>query len=112
MILKPPPRRPPNKPMPNTCVFCYFHQFSGHNTKFCVALHNIIEGLIREGKLDKYVYNLPPSPNQINMIFTISSGPTLVGTSNISIKHYIRSSYAHQVFSTEHRRLPMTQKSS
>ncbi|CAL9020581.1 unnamed protein product [Prunus brigantina] len=43
-------------------------------------------GLIREGKLDKYVHN---------MISTISGGPTLAGTSNNSIKHYVRSTYAH-----------------
>ncbi|CAL9011062.1 unnamed protein product [Prunus brigantina] len=101
IIPKPPPRRPGSKPMPNTGVFCRFHQFGGHNTESCVALRNIIEGLIREGKLDKYVHNLPPPPNphqwQINMISTISGGPTLAGTSNNSIKHYVRSTYAHQV---------------
>ncbi|CAL2255479.1 unnamed protein product [Prunus armeniaca] len=100
--------------MPNTCVFCRFHQFGGHDTESCVALRNIIEGLIREEKLDKYVHNLPPPPNphqrQINMISTISGGPTMVGSSNNSIKHYVRSTYAHKVFSTEQRRLPKTQK--
>ncbi|CAL8085210.1 unnamed protein product [Prunus armeniaca] len=60
IIPKPPPRRLGSKPMPNTGVFCRFHQFGGHDTKSCVALRNIIEGLIREGKLDKYVHNLPP----------------------------------------------------
>ncbi|CAL2247843.1 unnamed protein product [Prunus armeniaca] len=44
------------------------------------------------------------------MISTISGGPTMVGTSNNSIKHYVRSTYAHQVFSTEQGRLPKTQK--
>ncbi|CAL8988523.1 unnamed protein product, partial [Prunus brigantina] len=67
-----------SKPVPNTGVFCRFHQFGGHDTESCVALRNIIEGLIREGKLDKYVHNLPPPPNphqrQINMISTISGG--------------------------------------
>ncbi|CAL9025716.1 unnamed protein product, partial [Prunus brigantina] len=115
IIPKPPPRRPGSKPMPNTSVFCRFHQFGGHDTESCVALRNIIEGLIREGKLDKYVHNLPPPPNphqrQINMISTISGGPTLAGTSNNSIKHYVRSTYAHQVFSAEQGRLPKTHKS-
>ncbi|CAL8137246.1 unnamed protein product [Prunus armeniaca] len=100
--------------MPNTGVFCLFHQFGGYDTESCVALRNIIEGLIREGKLDKYVHNLPPPPNpyqrQINMISTISGGPTMARTSNNSIKHYVRSTYAHQVFSTEQGRLPKTQK--
>ncbi|XP_020415577.1 uncharacterized protein LOC109948079 [Prunus persica] len=110
-----PSRRPSSKPMPNTGVFCRFHQFNGHDTESCVALCNIIEGLIREGKLDNYVHNLAPLPNphqrQINMISTISGGPTLVGTSNNSIKHYVRSTYAHQVFNTEQGRLPKTQRS-
>ncbi|CAL2255799.1 unnamed protein product [Prunus armeniaca] len=114
MIPKHPSKRLSNKPMPNTSVFCHFHQFSGHDTKSCVALRNIIEGLIHEEKLDKYVHNLPPSPNphqrQINMISTISGGPTLAGTSNNSIKHYVRSSYAYQVFSTKKGRLPKMPK--
>ncbi|XP_021802332.1 uncharacterized protein LOC110746420 [Prunus avium] len=100
--------------MPNTGVFCRFHQFSGHDTESCITLRNITEGLIREGKLDKYVHNLPPPPNphqqQINMISTISGGPTLAGSSNNSIKHYVRSSYAHQVFSTEQGRIAKTQR--
>ncbi|CAL9004514.1 unnamed protein product, partial [Prunus brigantina] len=44
-------------------------------------------------------------------ISTISGGPTLAGTSNNSIKHYVRSTYAHQVFSAEQGRLPKTHKS-
>ncbi|CAL8168856.1 unnamed protein product [Prunus armeniaca] len=116
IIPKPPSRRPGSKPMPNTGVFCRFHQFGGHDTESCVSLHNIIEGLIREGKLDKCVHHLPPPPpnphqRQINMISTISGGPTLAGTSNNSIKHYVRSTYAHQVFSTEQGRLSKMQKS-
>lgn len=39
------------------------------------------------------------------MISTISGCPTLAGTSNNSIKHYLRSSYVHQVFSIEHGRM-------
>ncbi|CAL9026173.1 unnamed protein product [Prunus brigantina] len=102
IIPKPPPRRPGSKPTPNTGVFCRFHQFGGHDTESCIALRNIIEGLIREGKLEKYVHHIPPPPpnphqRQINMISTISGGPTLAGTSNNSIKHYVRSTYAHQV---------------
>ncbi|CAL8157149.1 unnamed protein product [Prunus armeniaca] len=34
----------------------------------------------------------------------------MAGTSNNFIKHYVRSTYAHQVFSTEQGRLPKTQK--
>ncbi|CAL2230827.1 unnamed protein product [Prunus armeniaca] len=45
------------------------------------------------------------------MILTINGGPTMAGTSNNSIKHYVRSTYAHQVFSTEQGHLSKTQKS-
>ncbi|KAI5312659.1 hypothetical protein L3X38_041832 [Prunus dulcis] len=44
------------------------------------------------------------------MISTISGGPTLAGTSNNSIKHYVLLTYVHQVFSTEQGRLLKTQK--
>ncbi|CAL2229513.1 unnamed protein product [Prunus armeniaca] len=44
------------------------------------------------------------------MISTISGGPTTAETSNNSIKHYVCSTYAHQVFSTEQGRLPKTSK--
>lgn len=101
--------------MPNTGIFCCFHQFNAHDTESCIALRNIIEGLIREGKLDVYIHNPPPPPNppkrQINMISTISGDPTLAGTSNNSIKHYVLSSYAHQVFSIEHGRMPKASRS-
>ncbi|CAL8116972.1 unnamed protein product [Prunus armeniaca] len=53
-----------------------------------------------------------PHQRQINMISTISGGPTMAGTSNNSIKHYVCSTYAHQVFSTEQGRLPKTQKTN
>ncbi|XP_034203096.1 uncharacterized protein LOC117617711 [Prunus dulcis] len=104
-----PPKTSDRAPLPFT------PRPSGHDTESCVALRNIIEGLIREGKLDNYVRNIPAPPNphqrQINMISTISGGPTLAGTSNNSIKHYVRSTYAHQVFSTEQGRLPKTHRS-
>ncbi|CAL9019533.1 unnamed protein product [Prunus brigantina] len=92
--------------MPNTSVFYQFHSFNAHDTKSSIALRNNIESFIHEGKLDKYVHNAPNPPNphqrQINTISTISSGPTLAGTSNNTLKHYVRSFYAYQVFSAEH----------
>ncbi|KAI5338414.1 hypothetical protein L3X38_017685 [Prunus dulcis] len=44
------------------------------------------------------------------MISSIGRGLTLARTSNNSIKPYVRSSYVHQVFSTEHGRMPKMPK--
>ncbi|CAL2257296.1 unnamed protein product [Prunus armeniaca] len=79
IIPKPHSRRPTTKPMSDTGVFYLFHQFNGHDIESCITLRNIIESFIWEGKLDKYVHNIPPSRNphqrQINTISTISGGP-------------------------------------
>ncbi|KAH0969501.1 hypothetical protein GBA52_022001 [Prunus armeniaca] len=72
----------------------------------CISLRKIVERLIREGKLDQYITRPPqaPVPNgnrQINMISTISRGPTLAGSSNRSVKQYVRAAHYPQVFSIE-----------
>ncbi|CAL8084635.1 unnamed protein product [Prunus armeniaca] len=69
-------------------------------------MRKIIERLIREGKLDQYIARPPqaPAPNvnqQINMISTISGGPTLEGISNRSRKQYVRAAQYPQVFGIE-----------
>lgn len=43
------------------------------------------------------------------MIYTISDEPTLAGTSQHSLKHYV-CSYAHQVFSAEQEHMPKMSK--
>ncbi|XP_034225454.1 uncharacterized protein LOC117635213 [Prunus dulcis] len=78
-------------------------QHNSHNTEECISLRKIVERLIREGKLDQYIARPPQAPvlngnRQINMINTISGGPTLACTSNRSVKQYVRVAHYPQVF--------------
>ncbi|CAL8163018.1 unnamed protein product [Prunus armeniaca] len=90
-IPKPTNRKPSRQDNRDTGKFYRYHQQNSHNTEDCISLRKIVERLIREGKLDQYIAKPPlaPAPNanrQINMISTISGGPTLAGPSNPSIK--------------------------
>ncbi|XP_020412104.1 uncharacterized protein LOC109947084 [Prunus persica] len=106
IIPKPNARRPNRQDNRDTGKFCRYHQHNSHNTEDCISLRKIVERLIREGKLDQYIARQPtaPVPNpvlQINMISTISSGPTIAGMSNRSIKQYVRAAQFPQVFGIE-----------
>ncbi|CAL8080855.1 unnamed protein product [Prunus armeniaca] len=102
-IPKPTNRKPNRQDNRDTGKFCRYHQQNSHNTEDCISLRKIVERLIREGKLDQYLARPPqaPAPNvnrQINMINTISGGPTLAGPSNRSAKQYVRAAHCPQVF--------------
>ncbi|XP_034218184.1 uncharacterized protein LOC117629717 [Prunus dulcis] len=107
-------RRPNRQDNRKTGKFCRYHQHNSHNKENCISLRKIVERLIREGKLDQYIARRPPAlvPNptrQINMISTISGGPTIAGMSNRSMKQYVRASQFPQVFGIEvnrHREIP------
>ncbi|XP_020414875.1 uncharacterized protein LOC109947891 [Prunus persica] len=106
IILKPNLRRPNRQDNRDTGKFCRYHQHNSHNTEDCISLRKIVERLIREGKLDQYIARQPsvPVPNpirQINMISTISGGPTIVGMSNRSMKQYVCAAQFPQVFGIE-----------
>ncbi|CAL9011200.1 unnamed protein product, partial [Prunus brigantina] len=93
-IPKPNTRKPNRQDNWDTGKFCRYHQQNSHNTEDCISLRKIVERLIREGKLDQYIARPPqaPAPNanrQINMISTISGGPTLAGPLNRSVKQYV-----------------------
>ncbi|CAL8157340.1 unnamed protein product [Prunus armeniaca] len=113
-IPKPTNRKPNRQDNLDTGKFCRYHQQNSHNTEDCISLRKIVERLIREGKLDQYLARPPqaPAPNanrQINMINTISGGPTLAGPSNRSMKQYVRAAHCPQVFGIEDdrcRKLP------
>ncbi|CAL9026650.1 unnamed protein product, partial [Prunus brigantina] len=105
-IPKPTNRKPNRQDNRDTGKFCRYHQQNSHNTEDCISLRKIVERLIREGKLDLYIAKpqQAPAPNanrQINMISTISGGPTLAGPSNRSVKQYVRTAHYPQVFGIE-----------
>ncbi|CAL8083402.1 unnamed protein product [Prunus armeniaca] len=105
-IPKPTNRKPNRQDNRDTGKFCRYHQQNSHNTEDCISLRKIVERLIREGKLDHYIARPPqasaPNANrQINMISTISGGPTLAGPSNRSMKQYVRAAHYSQVFGIE-----------
>ncbi|CAL9016409.1 unnamed protein product, partial [Prunus brigantina] len=111
-IPKPTNRKPNRQDNRDTGKFCRYHQQNSHNTEDYISLRKIVERLIREGKLDQYIARpqQAPAPNanrQINMIITISGGPTLAGPSNRSVKQYVRAAHYPQVFgikSDRHRK--------
>ncbi|XP_034219187.1 uncharacterized protein LOC117630595 [Prunus dulcis] len=114
IIPKPNQRRPNRQDNRETGKFCRYHQHNSHNTEDCISLRKIVERLIREGRLDQYIARQPlaPVPNptrQINMISTISGGPTVVGMSNRSMKQYVRAAQFPQVLGIEvnrHQEVP------
>ncbi|CAL2276709.1 unnamed protein product [Prunus armeniaca] len=81
-IPKPNKRKPNRQDNRDTGKFCRYHQQNSHDTEDCISMRKIVELLVREGKLDQYIARpqQAPAPNanqQINMISTISGGPTL-----------------------------------
>ena len=50
---RPPPRESTEKER-ETGKFCLFHQIHGHSTNECRHLRDVVERLLREGKLDEY----------------------------------------------------------
>ncbi|XP_021805812.1 uncharacterized protein LOC110749919 [Prunus avium] len=109
IIPKPAFRKPSREDGRDTGKFCRYHQQNSHNTKDCISLRKIVERLIREGKLDQYIARpqqapVPNATRQINMISTISGGPTLAGASNRSIKQHFRAAQYPQVLGIESSR--------
>ena len=99
----------------NKYKYCDFHQDIGHNTSECYRLHNQIEGLERGGLLTEFLQQVRDGiktgkqvqkemkepeerrkdqgrdlMEQIQMVHTISGGPTLAATSNNSRKNHAR----------------------
>ena len=114
-IPKPNVRRPNRQDNRETGKFCRYHQHNSHNTEDCISLRKIVERLIREGKLDQYIARpptapVPNPPRQINMISTISGGPTVAGTSHRSMKQYVRAAQFPQVLGIEMNRFQETPK--
>ena len=114
IIPKPNHQKPNRQDNQDTGKFCRYHQHNSYNTEECISLRKIVECLIREGKLDQYIARSPqapvPNPNpHINMISTISEGPTLASMSNQSVKQYVQAAHYPQVFGIEadrHHKVP------
>ncbi|KAI9192314.1 hypothetical protein LWI28_021075 [Acer negundo] len=111
----------------NQYQYCDFHEDVRHNTSECYNLHNQIEGLVRGGLLTEFLQQVRDSikegklvqsgihkvtdrrrdgekdlMQQIQVIHTISGGPTLAGTSNNSKKNHARKiprlNVGHEIF--------------
>ncbi|KAM2543201.1 hypothetical protein TB2_022549 [Malus domestica] len=105
LILKPMPRQSGYKPTKNTGTFCCYHEHNGHDGEKCITLHNHIEVLVREGKIDQFLIH-PPRGNrnqrQVNVIYSISGGTPMSKVSNRAMKNSERALRSgHQVFHVE-----------
>ncbi|KAM2931661.1 hypothetical protein FF1_039835 [Malus domestica] len=102
---KPKPRHPDCKPTKNTGMFCCYHKHNGHDGEKCITLHDHIEALAREGKIDQFLLH-PPKGNcnlhQVNVIYSISGGTPISKSSNRAMKNSERALRSgHQVFHME-----------
>ncbi|KAM1145500.1 hypothetical protein ACFX19_038144 [Malus domestica] len=59
LLSKPKPRHPDYKPTKNTGTFCCYHEHNGHDGEKCITLHDHIEALAREGKIDQFLIHPP-----------------------------------------------------
>lgn len=53
-IPAPSPKKFPKAKLRNTGKYCKYHDDGGHNTNICIALKDMIESLLRDGKLSQY----------------------------------------------------------
>ena len=86
-------------------MFCYYHEYNGHDGEKCIILRDHIEALAREGKIDQFLLH-PPRDNrnqrQVNVIYSISGGTPMSESSNRAMKSSERTLRpGHQVFHVE-----------
>ncbi|XP_057761514.1 uncharacterized protein LOC130981815 [Arachis stenosperma] len=61
---------PPARPLKgkrgggNRNEYCEYHRVRGHSTNECVDLKNVVEKLVREGKLDRFLANRDEEPRK------------------------------------------------
>ncbi|KAM2930179.1 hypothetical protein COP2_037234 [Malus domestica] len=71
-------------------MFCCYHEYNGHDGEKCIILHDHIEALAREGKIDQFLLH-PPRDNrnqcQVNVIYSISGGTPMSESSNRAMKN-------------------------
>ncbi|KAM1016040.1 hypothetical protein PS2_045244 [Malus domestica] len=105
LIPKPKPRHQDYKSTKNTGTFCCYHKYNDHDDETCITLHDHIEALAREEKIDQFL--LHPSrgnrnQRQVNVIYSISGGTLIFKSSNKAMKNSERAlKSGHQVFHVE-----------
>lgn len=103
-------RRPP---IMGTGKYCKYHKDGGHDTNFCIALKDMIQSLINEGKLNQYkprqeVHNVTQVRGQIN---TIDGGGLLGGpSSHRSKKRCTRAGHSREIFNVHQYRSSSVRK--
>ncbi|XP_068309758.1 uncharacterized protein [Pyrus communis] len=99
------PREPDFKSTKNTCMFCGYHEYNGHDGEKCITFRDHIQALAREGKIDQFLLHLPRdnrNQRQVNMIYSISGGTPISESSNRAMKNNERTlKPGHQVFHME-----------
>ncbi|KAM1161506.1 hypothetical protein ACFX2B_000597 [Malus domestica] len=86
-------------------MFCCYHKHNGYDDEKCITLHDHIEALAREGKIDQFLIH-PPRDNrnqrQANVIYSITGGTPISKSSNKAMKNSERTLRSdHQVFQVE-----------
>ncbi|KAM1083481.1 hypothetical protein ACFX19_022281 [Malus domestica] len=89
----------------NTGTFCCYHEHNDHDGEKCITLHDHIEALSCEGKIDQFLLH-PPRGNhnqsQVNVIYSISGGTPISKSSNKAMQNSERALRpSHQVFHVE-----------
>ncbi|KAM1624722.1 hypothetical protein ACFX2K_022875 [Malus domestica] len=102
--------------MKNTGTFCCYHEHNGYDGEKCIILHDHIEALAREGKIDQFLFH-PQRGNHnqchVNVIYSISGGIPISKSSNRAKKNSERALRSgHQVFHVEDIRGGKYQKPS
>ncbi|KAM2253134.1 hypothetical protein ACFX1S_007562 [Malus domestica] len=93
------------KPTKNTGMFCCYHEHNSHDGEKCITLHDHIEALACEGKIDQFLLYLSRdnrNQRQVNVIYSISGGTLISEFFNRAIKNNERALRpGHQVFHVE-----------
>lgn len=102
-------RRPNWQNNRDTNKFRRYHQHNCHDTEQCIPLKKIIEQLVKEGKLDRFIQRPQQAqatapPQQINMINTNNGGPTMAGDTSYPRKQYVHAARYPQVLGIDSNR--------
>ncbi|KAM1387254.1 hypothetical protein ACFX2F_033612 [Malus domestica] len=105
LVPKPKSRQLDYKSTKNMCMFCCYHEYNGHDSEKCITLHDHIEALAHERKINQFLLH-PSRDNhdqrQVNVLYSINGGTPLSESSNRAMKNNERTLRpGHQVFHVE-----------